>query len=146
MKIIDDTADTFTFVQLAIYTVSIAAFFIRYWSSTIFDRVAVVIILLFEAAFTVLSISSVISLYNAREFYSLMFIGESISLGVITAALFLMVFEMRRVKLILTASNHEDFIKAQVRNEIVKWLIMTFHFLKVTLLCIINPSFYSENL
>jgi hypothetical protein len=75
-----------------------------------------------------------------------MFIGKSISLGVITGALFLMVFEMRRVKLILTASNHEDFKKAQIRNDIVKWLIMTFHFLKVTLICIINPSFYNENL
>ena len=59
--------------------------------------------------------------------------------------LYMLIFEMNRVRLIVSSSSHAQYLKSLRFHTIFKWLIIGLHSIKTILLSIINYIVYQHN-
>jgi hypothetical protein len=52
--------------------------------------------------------------------------------------LYLLTFEMNRVRLIVSANSHAQYLKNVRCHVMTKWIILSIHSIKTVLLCVIN--------
>jgi hypothetical protein len=52
--------------------------------------------------------------------------------------LYLLTFEMNRVRLIVSANSHAQYLKNVRFHVMTKWIILSIHSIKTVILCVIN--------
>lgn len=144
LNLINQLGDWFCIILGVIYLAFLITLIWKFSGKCEFDKTALIVLILQMIAFITLIIRSILSFFEWEEMQKYQIVISVLSQGFMLAGLFVLVFEMNRVRLLVSSASPDTFKRDDKSNNITKWVVLSLHFMKTTLLAVINFSVYTE--
>jgi hypothetical protein len=119
----------------------------RYCGRAQFDPTALFVLFLSEFAFIAIVFNILVIILDVEEGYNQAgYVALTIAYGCLNIGIYLLVLEMHRVKIVVNALSLKSYKRNLFLHKITKWVILTIHVTRVSLLAFNNYLAYEDNL